>query len=86
MAQIINSDKNFKVIEVYLSDCLSWGGLGICDYCNKPITKGYYVAVLNCVLCEKCYKSWHRRAKNYPQDREIEERNFRYMKSILNLQ
>lgn len=40
MAQIINSDKNFKVIEVYLSDCIKWGGLGICDHCNTAIRKG----------------------------------------------
>ena len=85
MAQIINSDKDFKVIEVYLSDCIKWGGLGICDHCNTAIRKGYYVAVLNSVLCEKCYKSWHHRAKNYPEDRRIEESNFNRMKSILNL-
>ena len=56
-----------------------------CDHCNTAIRKGYYVAVLNSVLCEKCYKSWHHRAKNYPEDRRIEESNFNRMKSILNL-
>ena len=85
MAQIINSDKQFKVIEVYPSDCLQWGGLGICDHCNTPIRKGYYVAVLNSVLCEKCYNLWHRNAKNYPEDRRIEENNFNRMKAILKL-
>lgn len=85
MAQIINSDKKFKVIDVSLSDCIKMGGLGICDHCNTPIDKGYFVAVLDNVICEKCYNSWHHRAENYPEDRRAEERIFNRMKSILNL-
>lgn len=86
MAEIIENKKGFKVIKVTLNDCLNWGGLGICDWCNECIGEyGYYVAVLNSVMCEKCYLEWYERAKNYPEDKRIEDGNFAYMKLVLNL-
>lgn len=86
MAQVIENKKGFRVIQVTLSDCIKWGGLGICDWCNEYIgSTGYYVAVLNSVMCDKCYNDWCERATYYPEDSRVEEKNFNYMKSVLNL-
>ena len=50
-----------------------------CDVCNKDIKAEdtcYYVAVLNQVMCKKCFEGWHRSAKFYPEDVPFEKRNF----------
>lgn len=86
MAEIINNEKGFKVIKVSMVECAHWGGWGICDWCNKCVgSHGYYVAVLNTVMCEKCYKEWYDHATYYPEDKRIEDGHFAYMKNILNL-
>lgn len=85
MAQIIKNKKGFKVIKVTYADDNKWGGLGICDQCNGNALKGYYVAVLNSVLCERCYNDWSKSAIYHPEDSRVEDTNFKYMKSILNL-
>ena len=54
MAKVVKNEKGFKVIEVSLIECTQWGGLGICDSCGNASFKGYYVAVLNQMLCENC--------------------------------
>lgn len=87
MAKVVENEKGFKVIEVSTIECLSWGGFGICDNCNSVATpKGYYVAVLNHLLCEDCYKDWCKYATYYPEDSRIEERNFEHYKKILNIE
>ena len=86
MAQVIESDKDFKVIKmnlIELSETL--GGFGICDHCNGQFFNGYYIAVLNHWVCEADYFKWHESAINYPEDRKIEERNFERTKQLLNL-
>ena len=86
MAKIVENKKGFKVIEVSLSDIIRQGGLGVCDYCNKRVSgKGYYIAVLNAIYCEKCYGRWITDARYCTEDMDIERRNFDYMKEILNL-
>jgi hypothetical protein len=86
MAKVVKNEKGFKVIEVSLIETTQWGGLGICDNCNNPAFKGYYVAVLNHLLCEDCYKDWCKYAIYYPEDNRIEERNFERYKKILNIE
>lgn len=86
MAKIIENEKGFRVIEVTMTDIARIGGMGICDWCNGAIgKKGYYVAVLNSAMCEKCYNEWYERAVNYPEDGRVEAGNFLYMKNLLNL-
>lgn len=86
MAKVVKNEKGFKVIEVSLTECVQWGGLGICDSCGNASFKGYYVAVLNQMFCENCYKKWCERAIYYPEDSRIEERNFEIYKKILNIE
>lgn len=81
MAQIINNDKGFKVIKmrlVELQQATNEMTLGICDNCNNASLEGYYVAVLNRYLCKGCYEDWYKRAKYYPEDARIEEKNFNF--------
>lgn len=85
MARIVENAKGFKVIEVTRIDCYYWGGLGICDWCNAVVNKGYFVAVLNSVMCEDCYNKWCESAERFPEDNEIERKIFMKMKALLNL-
>ena len=51
----------------------------VCDWCNDEIKAEdtcYYVAVLNQVMCKKCFEQWHATAKYYPEDARIEQRNY----------
>lgn len=55
MAKIVDNPKRFKVIELSRNELAKIGGIGICDRCNGTSNTGYYVAVLNCWFCPKCY-------------------------------
>lgn len=46
---------------------------------------GYYVAVLNCWFCPKCYNEWYGCATHYPEDIKIENKNFEYYKNLFDL-
>lgn len=54
------------------------GSPGICDYCSERPEHGYYIAVLNKWFCPKCWKEFKKRAVWYPEDAQIEERNFKH--------
>ena len=85
MAEVVETEKGFKVIHTSRTECLKWGGIGICDHCNESPQHGYYVAVLNFWLCPDCYDRWIKNAKRYPEDNAVENMNFRYYKSLLGL-
>ena len=62
------------------------GGVLVCDSCNDSIAPEdtcYYVAVLNCIYCTKCFERWHGSAKHYSEDDVYENRNYLYTKSKL---
>lgn len=45
MAKKVDNEKGFLVIEVSAAELSAKaGGYGICDYCNTPAEKGYYIA------------------------------------------
>lgn len=74
----IIKDGIFKGVHKYTVQ----GGIYLCcDYCDKSIDESercYYVAVLNRILCEKCFKTWHSNAVYYNADRPIENKNFSF--------
>lgn len=77
MAQIVNNEKQFKVIEMSSLEVGSvFGGMGFCDWCGEDHTNGFYIAVLNHWYCKKDYEMFLDRANNYDEDRNIEELNF----------
>lgn len=85
MAQKIENKKGFKVLKMGLDEINNIGGLTICDFCGTPSLEGYYVAVLNQWLCQKCYNEWYLRAKHYPEDIAIENKNYTNMQNMLEL-
>lgn len=86
MAKKVENSKEFLVIEASAAEMrAAVGSPGICDDCCRKSPKGYYVAVLNRWFCPECYREWLGRAKYYPQDTEIERKNYRYYKKMLRL-
>lgn len=83
MAKCVISPKGFKTIECTREEMVAIGSYGICDNCCGKPHRGLYVAVLNSWLCPGCYKEWHERARCYPQDAPIENKNFRFYKELL---
>lgn len=52
-----------------------------CPYCGRPVLpseKGCYIAVLNRWYCRECFDGWAERATWYPQDADVERRNFEF--------
>lgn len=82
MAKQIEAGK-FLVIECTASELMDVTGaeMCICDWCSKsyfPAEKGYYIAVLNHWYCEECFEEWIERAIWYPQDVDVERKNFEF--------
>ena len=78
MAKIVEFDR-FKVIKSSAKEMFeAVGSPGICDYCSERPEHGYYIAVLNKWFCPKCWKEFKKRAVWYPEDAQIEERNFKH--------
>ena len=40
--------------------------------------KGCYIAVLNHWYCKKCYEEWVASTEWYPEDADVERRNFNF--------
>lgn len=82
MARRIEAGK-FLVIECTAGELMDavQSGLCVCDFCDKPSLPnevGYYIAVLNQWYCKKCFDSWLARARYYPEDADVERRNFNF--------
>lgn len=82
MAKKVDNLKGFLVLEVSTPELfVNTGGYGICDSCNTPAEKGYYIAALNCWYCPACYEAWVKMAIYYKEDAAIEKENYeRYAK------
>lgn len=82
MAKQIEAGK-FLVIECTAGELMDAVGsdICICDWCGQPYLpsdKGCYIAVLNQWYCKKCYEEWFARAEWYPEDADVERRNFNF--------
>ncbi len=71
--------KGFKIIILTRQHILNIGGTGNCDWCMASIEEFWYVGALNCAFCTDCFDGWHRGAKYYPEDAEVEERRINRM-------
>lgn len=86
MARIVENDKGFKVIALSIEDILTldWGT--VCMHCNgSTAEEAYYIAVSHDTMCKDCYEKWVKTAKRYPEDIRYENRQFDYIKHLLNL-
>lgn len=74
----------FLIIECTAKELREATGAEIvrCDFCDDVAIahnyKGYYIAVLNQWFCSKCFGKWKENAFWYPEDAEIERRNFEF--------
>lgn len=85
MAKVVEFDK-FKIIKVSAMEMFdAVGSPGICDYCDDKPNEGYYIAVLNQWFCKKCFDRFKENARWYPEDAQIEERNFKHYASCLGI-
>lgn len=82
MAEQIESDKGFLILKVDKQDLNKIGSPAICDWCSDNIKEGYYIAVLNSIYCDHCYKQWHEQAKYCQEDCRIELKNFTFYKRM----
>lgn len=78
MARKVEFDK-FLIIECTARELyIAVGSPGICDNCAEPSANGYYIAVLNRWLCPDCYEKWKEYAHWYPEDVDVENKNFEF--------
>lgn len=82
MAKQIEAGK-FLVIECTAGELMDAvdSDICICDWCGRaylPSDKGCYIAVLNHWYCKECYEEWIERAIYYPNDADVERRNFEF--------
>lgn len=83
MAKVVEFDR-FKVIKASAKEMFeACGSPGICDNCIGRPERGYYVAVLNRWLCPKCWDEFKEHAVWYPEDAEVENRNFEVYSKLL---
>lgn len=67
----------FLVIECSASEMYTAvGSPGICDMCGCYPARGYYVAALNQWICESCFNEFISNAVFYPEDADVQRRNF----------
>lgn len=91
MAKQINTKKGFAILRMTHQEAVNtwydFGGLGICDHClDKALSGGYYIPVLAMYYCPRCYRSWYRRAKYYPEDRSFENKKLKETLTIMEYQ
>ena len=90
MAKVYENKKGFKVIQATRCEMMcalsKYGCAGICDSCGScTCHDGFYIAVLNCWYCSDCFHEWYAIAKRYPEDEEIENKNFELYKQVLGI-
>ena len=84
MARIVTNNKGFRVIEICDFEMVSaLSSLTLCDSCINSVENGFYIAAMNVWYCEGCYQEWLRSAIRYDEDKNIEERNFKRMITVL---
>jgi len=86
MAKPLKNEKGFKILTICLTDIINIGSPGICDWCSGDVNTGKYIAVLNHIYCDKCYDEWYNRAKYFPQDKPVEDKNYDHYSLLFNPQ
>ena len=68
MHQIKYTEQGYSYVPVTIQDCISWGGLGVCNSCGQVSLRGNLVFVLGDYYCPECFNEWQGRAHKYPED------------------
>lgn len=87
MAKQIDAGK-FLVIECTAGELMNAVGtdICICDWCGRtylPSDKGCYIAVLNQWYCQECYNEWIEQVVWYPEDADVQRKNFEFYAPLL---
>lgn len=86
MARLLGNNKKFQIIKLswreYAAATDSWA---LCDACGQNSSEDqlFYVAVVDHVFCEMCFKAWYDTAKRYSVDMPKEQDAFIRMKRKL---
>ena len=54
MSKIKYTPQGFSYVDVNLTDCINWGGLGICAGCDKISNEAKLIFVLGDIYCNEC--------------------------------
>lgn len=74
--QLQYTDKGYSYIKCTKEDCFKWGGMAICDYCNKPMFEEVYlIFILGSAYCPKCFPEWVRRSEKDEEDLYLQKQN-----------
>lgn len=67
-------DKGYSYIECTKEDCYKWGGLGICNGCDKRMEdKVYLIFILHRAYCKKCFEDWQKYSRRYEEDIQLQK-------------
>ena len=86
MAKLWKNNKTFQVIKLTWREYVAaTDTFGLCDACGQNSSEEplYYVAVVDHVFCEMCFKAWYDTAKRYSVDMPKEQEAFIRMKHKL---
>lgn len=70
---LIDNRTGYNYVPVTKKQCIDWGGLAVCDNCNKTFKSGVLVFVLYDCLCCICFEEWRSRASIYPEDLQMQK-------------
>lgn len=65
--------QGYYYASVTKSECLSWGGLGVCDLCGKDFDNGKLIFVLSDCICDSCFNSWLQHSNIYEEDLKFQK-------------
>ena len=60
----------YNYVEITPSECFAWGGMCICNFCNKydPVGPLYLIWALGDVYCKECFDEWKEREITYSKE------------------
>ena len=68
MSKIKYTPQGFSYVDVNLTDCINWGGLGICAGCDKISNEAKLIFVLGDIYCNECFNDWLVRCRKYKKE------------------
>ena len=73
----------YSYVKCTKQDCLNWGGIAICDDCNKAIQdEVYLVFILGRAFCKECFEEWEKDTNTYKEDIMLQkERHINWYKA-----
>lgn len=70
------TNNGYSYIKCTKDDCFNWGGMAICDNCNKTMMEEIYlVFVLGRALCKECFGEWIKDSRKYEEDLYLQRKN-----------